>query len=73
MVVNIKSMLILFAVLFSFREQFVFLIQVMRVHLIKKQTIEDYAAGNSGSRVGLQIWLGILKYAVWATPEDIQI
>ncbi|MCF8450461.1 MAG: type II toxin-antitoxin system HigB family toxin [Taibaiella sp.] len=44
----------------------------MKLHLIKKQTIEDYAFVNSGSRVGFQIWLSVLKYTDWNDPEDIQ-
>jgi len=44
----------------------------MKVHLIRKQTIEDYALANAGSRPGFNIWLGVLKYADWHTPEDIQ-
>lgn len=44
----------------------------MKVHLIKRQTIEAYAIGNAGSRISLLAWLNVLKYADWETPEDIQ-
>lgn len=44
----------------------------MRVHLIKKETIESYAKGNARSRGSLQDWLSKLKYADWNDPEDIQ-
>jgi mRNA interferase HigB len=44
----------------------------MKVHLIKKQTIEDYAIQNAGSRLSLNMWLNILKYADWEFPENIQ-
>ncbi len=44
----------------------------MKVHLIKKQAIEDYAAANAGSRPAFRFWLGTIKYAEWNTPEDIQ-
>lgn len=40
----------------------------MKVHLIKKQTIEDFAIRNAGSRVSLSMWLNILKYADWELP-----
>lgn len=43
----------------------------MKLHLIKKQTIEEFAAANSGSRLGFSIWLAIAKDADWETPEDI--
>jgi mRNA interferase HigB len=39
----------------------------MRVHLIKKHTIEDYASINPRSRIALKSWLAILKYADWNT------
>lgn len=44
----------------------------MRVHLIKKQTIEDFAIANVQSRKALEEWLGKLKYADWILPIDIQ-
>ena len=44
----------------------------MKVHLIKKQTIEDYTTHNAASRASFIIWLQLLKYADWATPSDIQ-
>lgn len=44
----------------------------MKVHLIKKQTIEDFAIRNAGSRVSLSMWLNILKYADWVLPENIK-
>ncbi len=44
----------------------------MKVHLIKKQTIEAYGAANARSRASLEIWLNVLKYADWERPEDIQ-
>jgi len=37
----------------------------MKVHLIKKQTIEEYVRGNSQSKSAFQIWLSILKRADW--------
>jgi len=44
----------------------------MRVHLIKKETIENFARYNARSRPSLLDWLTKLKYADWQCPEDIQ-
>jgi mRNA interferase HigB len=44
----------------------------MKVHLIKKQTIEMYASNNAQSRNSLQWWLSVLKCADWGKSEDIQ-
>ena len=44
----------------------------MRVHLIKKQTIEDFAETHGRSRISLQIWLERIKYANWTEPGDIR-
>jgi mRNA interferase HigB len=44
----------------------------MKVHLIRKETIEEYARHNARSRPSLQDWLSKLKYADWKTPEDIK-
>ena len=43
----------------------------MRVHLIRKQTVENYAHKNAGSRIPLNIWLGLVKTADWQEPEHI--
>lgn len=44
----------------------------MRVHLIKKQTIQDYAEQNARSKSSFRIWLGTINYADWNEPTDIQ-
>ena len=44
----------------------------MRVHLIKKQTIEDYAEHNAASRSPFRIWLAVIRFADWNAPADIQ-
>jgi mRNA interferase HigB len=44
----------------------------MRIHLIKKQTIEDYADENARSRSSFSIWLEMIRYADWNEPADIQ-
>lgn len=43
----------------------------MRVHLIKKQSIEDYAHRNAQSQGPFKSWLSIVKYVDWNKPEDI--
>lgn len=45
----------------------------MRVHLLKKSTIKNYAANNVQSKAGLEKWLVAIKKARWNTPEDIQL
>ena len=43
----------------------------MKVHLIKHQTIEQYAAKNAGSRAAFDHWLTSIKNADWFEPKDI--
>lgn len=43
----------------------------MQIHLIKKQTIENYVRRNSQSRTSFQNWMSILKEADWNNPNDI--
>ena len=42
----------------------------MKVHLIKKQSIEDYVLKNARSRVSFEIWLSIIKRVDWNEPND---
>lgn len=44
----------------------------MQVHLIKKQTLEDYAQSNDRSRSSFVIWLNTIKLADWNKASDIQ-
>lgn len=44
----------------------------MRVHLIKRQTIEDFTRTNARSRSSFMDWLEKLRYADWEKPADIQ-
>jgi mRNA interferase HigB len=44
----------------------------MKVHLIKKQTIEDYVEDNARSKSSFEDWLEKLKNADWETPGDIK-
>ncbi len=37
----------------------------MKVHLIKKQSIEDYILKNARGRVSFEIWLSIVKRVDW--------
>jgi mRNA interferase HigB len=43
----------------------------MKVHLIKKITIEHYCLRNAGSRSALKLWMLVLKGADWSTPQDV--
>ena len=40
----------------------------MKVHLIKRQSIEEYAALNAGSRLPFALWLTSIKAADWNLP-----
>lgn len=43
----------------------------MKVHLIKKQTIEDYILRNARSKASFEIWLSIIKLVDWQEPNEI--
>jgi mRNA interferase HigB len=43
----------------------------MKVHLLKRQTIEKYAEENARSRSSFRLWLLAIKGADWSSPEDI--
>ena len=43
----------------------------MKVHLIKKQSIEDYVRKNARSRASFKIWLSIIKQVDWNEPNDV--
>jgi mRNA interferase HigB len=43
----------------------------MKVHLIKKQSIEDYVLKNARSRVSFEIWLAIIKRVDWSESKEI--
>src|SRR6476661_3942927 len=43
----------------------------MKVHLIKKQSIEDFVARFPGARVPFSIWLTVIKAVDWNEPRDI--
>jgi len=43
----------------------------MRVHLIKRQTIDDFVYLFENSRTGFDLWLNTLHHADWYNPQDI--
>jgi mRNA interferase HigB len=44
----------------------------MRVHLIKRKTIEDFVINHASSRSSFDDLLQKLKYADWNDPNDIK-
>ena len=44
----------------------------MKVHLIKKQTIEDFVKASVQSRSSFEDWLEKIKHADWQLPADMQ-
>lgn len=44
----------------------------MKVHLIRKETIESYAEKNARSKSSFKVWLTVVKFADWQTPEAIK-
>lgn len=43
----------------------------MKVHLIKKQSIESYVEKNARSKASFDIWYSIIKRVDWKEPSDI--
>ena len=44
----------------------------MRLHLIKRQTIEQFVAKNARARSSFQNWLTVVRFVDWNKPEDIR-
>jgi mRNA interferase HigB len=44
----------------------------MKVHLIRKETIEDFARQHAQCRTSFSEWLTKIKFADWEGPADIQ-
>ena len=44
----------------------------MRVHLIKKLTIQNFVDGHAPAKSSFETWVTIVKYADWETPENIR-
>ena len=43
----------------------------MKVHLIKRQSIEEYMRQNARSRASFRLWISLLKKADWEEPGNI--
>jgi mRNA interferase HigB len=43
----------------------------MKVHLIRRQTIEEFVSENARSRSSFRLWLLALHCADWCAPDDI--
>lgn len=48
-----------------------FTIFIMKIHLIRKETIEAFIKQNAQSSSAFEEWSNKLKYADWGTPADI--
>jgi len=44
----------------------------MKIHLIRRETIERYTAANARSKPSFASWITAVKYADWNTPSDIK-
>lgn len=44
----------------------------MKVHLIRKETIEEFVRHNPQSKLPFGDWLSKIKYADWEKPTDLQ-
>lgn len=44
----------------------------MKVHLIRKETIESFVEANARSKPSFAVWLTAVKYADWNAPSDIK-
>lgn len=43
----------------------------MKVHLIKKQSIENYVRQNAAAKAAFNTWLSTIRFAEWDAPKDI--
>ena len=44
----------------------------MKVHLIRKETIDGFVLKNARSKPSFEEWLGKLRFADWEKPTDIK-
>ncbi len=44
----------------------------MKVHLIKKQTLEDFSSQHPGSKASLEDWSQKVRLSDWEQPGDIK-
>ena len=54
----------------SLCETFVYL-PYMKIHLIKKQSINEYVKINVQSKTAFESWFEIIKWVEWNEPNDI--
>jgi len=45
----------------------------VKIHLIRKETIETFTKENAQSRVSFDEWCTKLKYADWEIPSDMKV
>ncbi len=43
----------------------------MKIHLVRKETIEDFVTHHASSRASFTEWLSKIKYGDWDQPADI--
>ena len=43
----------------------------MKIHLVKRQSIEGFVANNSQSRKPFETWLSIIDQVDWKIPQDM--
>ena len=43
----------------------------MKVHLIRKETIQEFAIKHARSRTSFEDWLSKIRYADWLIPNDM--
>jgi mRNA interferase HigB len=43
----------------------------MKIHLVSRETIEEFMAGQARSRTSFEEWLEKIRKADWIKPEDI--
>jgi mRNA interferase HigB len=43
----------------------------MRVRLLRRDTIEEFANNHANGKIHFNNWLAALKYADWEEPQDI--
>lgn len=44
----------------------------MKVHLIRKQTLEKFALHHPGGKASLEDWIEKIKFADWEQPADMK-
>lgn len=44
----------------------------MKIHLVKKQSIEDFTTEHRNSVSSFKLWLSAIKTARWKSPDDIK-